>query len=96
MRSARWRSIADSTMARVAGCGIIAPQCSSSSAVARHRAYLTNLLTENEAVAGVSTPQRGCGTQGTKSVADQFNPLAKAPCIRVSHSEIVSTRQPIA
>jgi hypothetical protein len=43
--------------------------------------YLPNLLRENEAIVGVSTPRRGCGTKGTKSVADHFNPLAKAPCI---------------
>ena len=43
--------------------------------------YLPNLLRGNEAIVGVSTPRRGCGTQGTKSVADHFNPLAKAPCI---------------
>jgi hypothetical protein len=48
---------------------------------ARPPQYLPNLLRENEAIVGVSTPRRGCGTQGTKFVADHFNPLAKAPCI---------------
>ncbi len=48
---------------------------------ARPPQYLPNLLRQNEAIVGVSTPRRGCGPQGTKSVADHFNPLAKAPCI---------------